>query len=215
MKRRISSNATVVAGLAVLAVAVVPVPALAQGTLFVVNNQVGIGTETPEAGVNLHIVEAAADAKFKIEGDGGFTGFVVQNTSAAAGVSWQFTHGAGGAFAIDDSEDGTQEFRVFPNGDARISGALTTSGAACSITPCDAVFEPGFELESIEEHAKSMWDNSYLPAIGPTHPDMPMNLSEKTAGILNELEKAHIYIAQLNETLAELRAEVEDLKRQR
>ena len=43
-----------------------------------------------------------------------------------------------------------------------------------------------------------MWANSYLPAVGATLPSAPMNVSEKTGGILNELEKAHIYIEQLN-----------------
>lgn len=39
-----------------------------------------------------------------------------------------------------------------------------------------------------------------------------MNLSEKTAGLLNELEKAHIYIEQLNERLKELQARLEALE---
>jgi len=34
-----------------------------------------------------------------------------------------------------------------------------------------------------------------------------MNLSEKTGGILNELEKAHIYIEQLHLRLEKLEAE--------
>ena len=66
---------------------------------------------------------------------------------------------------------------------------------------CDAVFSPDFEVESIKDHAKSMWENSYLPAVGPTVRDAPINLTRKTTGILHELEKAHIYIEQLHDRL--------------
>jgi hypothetical protein len=49
-----------------------------------------------------------------------------------------------------------------------------------------------------------MWKNSFLPAVGPTVEGAPFNLTEKTGGILNELEKAHIYIEQLHERLTRL-----------
>ena len=41
-----------------------------------------------------------------------------------------------------------------------------------------------------------MYANSYLPEIGPTVPHAPVNLSEQYGKVINELEKAHIYIAQ-------------------
>ena len=44
-----------------------------------------------------------------------------------------------------------------------------------------------------------MWANKHLPAIGPTEPSKPVNLTDQYGNMLNELEKAHIYIAQLNE----------------
>ncbi len=59
-----------------------------------------------------------------------------------------------------------------------------------------------------------MWENSYLPGVGPTPENAPMNLSRKTGAILNELEKAHIYIAQLDQRSRELEARQEELTRE-
>jgi hypothetical protein len=89
------------------------------------------------------------------------------------------------------------EFVLSPSGALTISGALTTGGPSCG--GCDAVFSPGFEIEPIEEHAAKMWEQSHLPAVGPTSPSESLNVSEKVGGLINELEKAHIYIERLNE----------------
>ena len=54
-----------------------------------------------------------------------------------------------------------------------------------------------------------MGSNGYLPNVGPTIENEPINLSEKTGRILHELEHAHIYISQLNTQVHDLSAEVE------
>lgn len=79
-----------------------------------------------------------------------------------------------------------------------------------------------YDLPSIDQHADQMWKNRHLPAVGPTPENGPFNLSEKVGGMLNELEKAHIYIEQLHARLADaentiaslrdLKADVEVLK---
>jgi hypothetical protein len=79
---------------------------------------------------------------------------------------------------------------------ARIDRAR--AGPSCG-GGCDAVFAPGFEIEPIEEHAARMWEQSHLPAVGPTSSGESLNVSEKVGGLINELEKAHIYIERLNE----------------
>ena len=65
------------------------------------------------------------------------------------------------------------------------------------------MLEPEFPVESIEEHAAAMWSAGFLPAIGPTLPNQPINITDKVGGVLNELEKAHIYIEQLHQELAQ------------
>ena len=67
-------------------------------------------------------------------------------------------------------------------------------------------------MPPIDVRAEYMWDNMHLPAIGPTNPDTPINLTEKTGGIIHELEVAHIYIEQLHSEIAELKARLDALE---
>ena len=66
---------------------------------------------------------------------------------------------------------------------------------------CDAVFDPEYGLESIEEHAAAIWQNRHLPGVAPTPEGKPLsfNVQQRHFGMLNELEKAHIYIERLND----------------
>ena len=57
-----------------------------------------------------------------------------------------------------------------------------------------------------------MFADRHLPAVGPTSPDEDINLTEHMGNVLNELEKAHIYIAQLNEQNKDLQARLEKLE---
>lgn len=95
-------------------------------------------------------------------------------------------------------------------GNVVITGQLTTSGTTCS-SGCDAVFSENHLVETIEDHAVKMWSNSYLPAVGPTVENEPFNLTAKTGGMLNELEKAHIYIEQLHKRLSERENQLDQL----
>lgn len=89
---------------------------------------------------------------------------------------------------------------------ATISAAgIVTRGPTCNPGPCDGVFDKSsYTIEPIEVHADYMWKNRHLLDVGPTGPDLPFNVTQKTAGILTELEKAHIYIEQLNHRLNKL-----------
>ena len=88
----------------------------------------------------------------------------------------------------------------------RITGAEIYSGTD-KLTP-DYVFEKDFDLESIEEHAEFMWENKHLKAV-PGNKEIEennnqVNLLGHNYGILEELEKAHIYIEQLNDRIKAL-----------
>ena len=84
------------------------------------------------------------------------------------------------------------------------AGIVTNIGSCTTASPCDAVFDPEvYEVPSIEDHASAMWENKYLPAVGPTR-NGPVNMNVKLAGMLNELEHAHIYIEMLNDRIAAL-----------
>ena len=101
---------------------------------------------------------------------------------------------------------GTDLFATF---DA--TGLVTSGAGMCNPSPCDGVFLPSFTLEPIEEHAVFMWENSHLQGVGPTSEGAPLNVNRKIGGLINELEKAHIYIEQLNEKLNEKGSQVDEM----
>lgn len=127
---------------------------------------------------------------------------------------WRFRAGNAGNFVISNIDSATKaEFSLSGAGNLTIAGGLVTTGGggACTVgDPCDGVFQPAFQLESIEEHAAFMWDNGNLKGVGPTNEDGPINITQKTGGLINELEKSHIYIDQLNERLKQLNTFVQD-----
>ncbi len=170
------------------------------------NGDVGIGTAAPIA--NLDINSGAAD-----------TTLLLNNT----GAQWEMkSKAANGRLIYKNLTDGGVPFKMGPaavngllsvgtsandlvqvKGDLDVTGILTTGGPTCS-GGCDAVFDLDYNLPSIEEHAAQMYARKHLPQVGPTKPFEPINLTEKVGDMLNELEKAHIYIAQQEVRLARL-----------
>jgi hypothetical protein len=75
----------------------------------------------------------------------------------------------------------------------------------------DYVFEPDFALPTIAEHAEQMTRDRHLPKVGPAQVEDGhgiMDLGKTTHGMLEELEYAHLYIAQLDGTVRELDAQL-------
>ncbi len=175
------------------------------------NGNVGMGTASPIA--NLDINTGAAD-----------TTLILNNT----GAQWEMKSKAtNGRLIYKNLTDGGVPFKLGPTavngllsvgtatadvvevrGDLDVTGILTTGGPTCS-GGCDAVFDADYDLPSIEEHAKAMYANKHLPEIGPTIPFAPINLSEQYGKVINELEKAHIYIAQINEEKQAMQTAIE------
>ncbi len=164
---------------------------------------VGIGTGSPDE--ELHVRRT----------DGGPTRILVENTGANqtgmqfinASEDWRFTNDGAGRFVVNAAGGAGNEF-VLDGGDLTLTGTLVTGGGGlCDPGPCDGVFRPDeYTVESIEEHAAYMWENEHLWGVGPTPEGAPLDIPRKTTGILHELEKAHIYIEQLNSRVKELEA---------
>jgi len=172
-------------------------------TLDAQTGYIGMNVDTPTA--PLHVARSDGLARILVEETNGTRGprdlFEIKNngnpefrmTNSGNGNSWLFS--AGLRFVVKNNA-GIWVSRITSTGDMEITGSLTTTGGTCGGGGCDLVFQPDTRIESIEEHAASMWSNQYLPAVGPTPENAPFNLTEKTGGMLNELEKAHIYIEQ-------------------
>ena len=194
-------------------------PSAPTNALFIdTDGDVGLGTASPNAA--LHVASGnlnVANGDLTVAGDGtsggaltvsnAGTAQVVLSDSSDAGPDLKMVL-AGGTFRLSFAGTGNAEMELFDNGNMIIPGNLITTGGggACTVAdPCDAVFDPEvYQVPSIEEHAAKMWADKHLPAVGPTGPGIPVNVSEKMLRMLNELETAHIYIEQLNSRISEL-----------
>jgi len=182
------------------------------------NGNVGIGTSSPEAPV--HVARNNASAQILISeshantsartlldlSNNGRPDILLSNT----GTSKEWTIGGGTnlvfkAGAIDSLDNAkTKHFDLNgATGNLVITGTITTGGVNCG-GGCDRVFDADYDLLSIDEHTYLMYKNRSLPNVGPTPENHPFNVTDKLGRILNELEHAHIYIAQLNTRISEL-----------
>jgi len=187
------------------------------------SGNVGLGTLSPTA--QLHLVR---------------TGEVIARFENAGLISWDLRNNAAGRLTISDDPTAARVpikfgagavhnlLQVGMTGRDRVDilGYLTLLGG---ITP-DYVFDPGYPLESIDEHTASMWEMRHLPALPRAEVTAEgqgvIDVGARSQGLLEELEKAHIYIAQLNDrvkalseavrakdaALAELRRDIEAIK---
>jgi len=185
--------------------------ALANSIVVESTGQLGVGTADPDldAGFGIHIASASNEFAFLGAGvdpsAGGNCAFNIgYGGGALPGTVFVTTRPCGGnemtRFFVGDTERAradTLGFQVF--------GSLRVNGTGVNVP--DYVFRPGFAIESIEEHAESMWAKSHLPALGPGSEDGGFEVAKTTMGMLEELEKAHIYIEQLNERVSRLEEE--------
>ena len=178
------------------------------------NGDVGIGTDAPNGTLD---VNSGVDDSI----------FLLSNDTAV----WEFKSNAGnGKLTFGNKTTGTKPFKFGPtavgnllqvgivaddevtiSGDLVMTGTLTTGGPTCG-GGCDAVFAANYDLPSIEDHAAQMFAAKHLPEVGPTKPLEAINVSERMGTMLNELEKAHIYIADLDRRNKALTLEKRDMR---
>jgi len=181
------------------------------------DNNVGIGAGTsPEAALHVKRATGGPAELFRLTNNaGGYIG--LEDGSVAAGDNtgriWNMQNIAG-EYRITTAPGGgaEKELVLDADGNLTINGTITTSGS-CS-AGCDRVFDADYDLPSITEQREMMFANRHLPNVGPTAESGPMNLSDKIGGMLNELEKAHIYIGELHDQIEEQNNRIEELAAQ-
>jgi hypothetical protein len=82
----------------------------------------------------------------------------------------------------------------------------------------DYVFEPDYQLESIEEHTAFMMQEKHLSAVPKAQRDESgseiVEYDSLMKGLLEELEKAHLYIARVSEVVKEQQRALSELSAQ-
>ena len=206
--------------------------------LYIANDgQIGIGNASPQAALHIEAQGGRADIILDAgpsaaatnsgwqmginpnNGDMIFTStltngapeFIFSADTSSNNSPWTFKHRSDDGFGINRNQTPGDDFSIDTSGNVTVIGTITSGGPTCS-SGCDAVFNDDYELPSIEEHAEAMFEKRHLPAVGPTSPDEDINLTEHMGNVLNELEKAHIYIAQLNEQNKALQTRLEKLE---
>ncbi|HZZ91995.1 MAG TPA: hypothetical protein VFE23_05495 [Usitatibacter sp.] len=98
--------------------------------------------------------------------------------------------------------------RLHVQGDAIITGNLQVQGACCGP---DYVFDGSYNLASIDEQARYMREHHHLPALAAARTTddgrAVIDVFQQSNGMLEELEKAHLYIDRLHREIEALKAE--------
>jgi len=186
---------------------------------------VGIGNSSPIApltfagatGDKIQLFPSGAGSRFGMGIQSGEMQFYVPS----GGQHFAFNTGG------DLQTSGTNELvRINSNGNVGIGttnplGKLDVNGSIFQRGVqlfADYVFEPTYTLESIEDHASFMWNNKHLPAVGARKVDEHgreiVEIGARMRGMLEEIEKAHIYISTLSARISQKDEELAKLARQ-
>jgi hypothetical protein len=217
-------NRDLTQSLAVACAIVLSSSTLAADSIYVDSTgNVGVGTSTPSEKLhvqdgNLLVQQSSANAILKFA-SGAHAWDITQN--ATTGRLVFFYPGGGaitGSFKFDPAgQENLLRVGVTAGDTVDINGNLTVSGAITgpAIVP-DYVYGPEYKLESIEDHADFMWKNRHLPSLpkAPAGYQGNVDLVGHQMGMLEELEKAHIYIDQLNQSVSELRSELASTRKE-
>lgn len=193
-------------------------PSTPSDTLYLDSTgNIGFGTTSPDDnldieanGPSVRLTHTGANSstwRLFVKDDSGR--FNITDDPSLARIPFKFINGANNNLMKVGVPSDTVEI----NGKLKVNGDITATG---TITP-DYVFQPGYELKTIEEHAKFMWKNSHLPMVEKAKVNENgqgiFSLNERSQQLLEELEIAHIYIDQLNTTVKKLEKRLTDLEK--
>ncbi len=215
---------TVGLALAVLLAISAQAPAFAQVTMEVVGDSVGIGTSTPEE--KLHV----KDGNLTVEQTGAGVGATLNFNTAAC--DWEIAqNGNTGRLNISTPCEGATNpsFKLDPQAQASllrvgvvasdrvdikgnlvITGDCTEQDGACA----DYVFEPDYELRSLDELEAFIVENKHLPNV-PSAEEMTqngVNMTRLAGRLLEKVEELTLYTLQQQELIEGLQADLLEMR---
>jgi hypothetical protein len=105
--------------------------------------------------------------------------------------------------------------RLYVQGDATVAGNLHVLGACCGP---DYVFDPAYKLASIDEQGTYMRQHHHLPAVGAARTTAEgladVDVFHQSNGMLEELEKAHLYIESMHHEIETLKSQAAERDRE-
>jgi hypothetical protein len=166
---------------------------------------------------NLLVLNYLDDAEMEVQSTYGKATLFIDGTTGNNEVQFQVNGTYKGALGYNSSSNYLYLYQggnvvlkngnlgvgtLTPNGRLDVNGAIYQRGG---LIHADYVFEDDYELESIDEHASFMWREKHLPAITRATRDEEgrevVEVGAHRRGIVEELEKAHIYIEELQNRL--------------
>jgi hypothetical protein len=167
---------------------------------------VGIGAYTPNAELEVNgEIRISPDSESKLRIGRYSVTYPYSYITAIGGVDQIRLQIDAGTKMVIGSDGNVGIGTTSPAGMLDVNGSIYQRGSELH---ADYVFEPGYELESIDEHSEFMWNEKHLPAIPKAELDENgreiLEVGAHRRGIVEELEKAHIYIEQLHKQNKEL-----------
>jgi len=179
-----------------------PPPIEAQGVLFVEDDNVGIGTDTPIA--RLEVIDSVVSpVRPVLFLDNPVGPPRLEQRNGAGGHTWRQTVSAQGPYMLDDMKDGIVEFVFATNGNLTISGNVITTNCPSGCGP-DYVFEPDYTLMALPELREFIAENRHLPNV-PSAKEMEtsgIDMTQLQLRMLEKIEELTLYTLQQEETIA-------------
>jgi hypothetical protein len=175
------------------------------------NGDIGLGTASPggalhinRAGVVLSDIQSSDNNAVQLRFRTTSTNRRIVALDGSSNVETQIVMGDSGEVQFLGATSGDLNATINSTG-LNVNGTISLNGS--QIHP-DYVFEPTYKLATIEDQAAYMFGEKHLPAVGAgtydEHGRSVLDIGKKTMGILEELEKAHLYIVQLNDRLKKI-----------
>ena len=190
----------------------VATPVLAQGTLFVENDYVGIGIDTPTRPLQVVTSSAPQDTVVEVQNDGPARFRFRNNLN---GETWNFGHQrpSGTGLVFSDVGDNYSEMLLDVDGNLTITGQLTTAGG----TYPDYVFAKDYSLMSLADLKSFIDSNGHLPGV-PTSEDIEttggVNMSKLQLKLLEKVEELTLYTLDQDQLIGQQRQMLEQLSDQ-